>query len=618
MKTLFTFALTLLLAVSIYADVTIDRFRAGELSSFVELVVKPVTELEFSGTGTGTADDPYVITTPDQLNQVRNYPDSDFVLGNDINMDVAPYNSGEGWQPIGDGRLAIPFTGTFDGRGMTIIHLLINRNLPYQGLFGYVANAEISNVTILNSSIQANSNVGMLIGYSFGTVILNCQATGNITGNSDHIGGLVGYAEESTLTKCHTNVSLSGRANVGGLVGIATFLDDIYATRISKCFSEGDVSGDTSVGGLIGSCVQAVLESSYSNSIVTPVYGGGGLVGYMQATNISNCYATGSVTSASNYAGGLVGYSLENQYTNCYATGLIGLSENRGGLIAIDQGNLSTATACYWDTNESACETSQGGSNVIGRFTYEMTYPYAANTFDGWCLTLEWVPDSDYTLNNGYPALNWAGYDYPNGVDVWIGEYIVTVTGGNANNGSGYIPNFTDPSFVPVQSFTFVGSGEFTVTIITGKQWGAYWQNGTWNNVANNGGQVVFELYFGTNVEIPIVLGDEPASLAGKHSSNNTPNLTLTTSLNNVYPNPFNPSTTVSFSLAESENVSIKIFNIKGQLVRNLASGIRQIGEYRVIWDGKNDNGQAIASGMYFLRMQAGDYTKTTKLAMLK
>lgn len=84
------------------------------------------------------------------------------------------------------------------------------------------------------------------------------------------------------------------------------------------------------------------------------------------------------------------------------------------------------------------------------------------------------------------------------------------------------------------------------------------------------------------------------------------------------YPNPFNPSTTISYSLSLDSDVSIEIYNQKGQLVKTLVKGDMPAGKHSVVWNGTDSHGRATSSGVYFYKMQAGDYTTTRKMIMVK
>src|SRR5690625_5047573 len=93
---------------------------------------------DFAG-GDGSIDNPYLIETPEQLNEIRNNRYKHFKLNADINLDVAPYNQNEGWEPIG--IESSRFNGTFVGTGFKISGLTINRSLEDGvGLFGVLGN----------------------------------------------------------------------------------------------------------------------------------------------------------------------------------------------------------------------------------------------------------------------------------------------------------------------------------------------------------------------------------------------------------------------------------------------------------------------------------------------
>ena len=84
------------------------------------------------------------------------------------------------------------------------------------------------------------------------------------------------------------------------------------------------------------------------------------------------------------------------------------------------------------------------------------------------------------------------------------------------------------------------------------------------------------------------------------------------------YPNPFNPQTNIEFLLKESGKVKIEIFNILGQKVRILMDQYLEKGHRSVSWDGKDDQGQKLASGVYWYRIQAGDSSQTKKMLLIK
>ncbi len=91
------------------------------------------------------------------------------------------------------------------------------------------------------------------------------------------------------------------------------------------------------------------------------------------------------------------------------------------------------------------------------------------------------------------------------------------------------------------------------------------------------------------------------------------------TELYGNYPNPFNPTTTISFSVAQTSSlVNVKIYNIKGQKVKQLVNEILPAGKHTVIWNGKDSNGKQAASGIYFYKLKSGDFEKSRKMLLLK
>ncbi len=84
------------------------------------------------------------------------------------------------------------------------------------------------------------------------------------------------------------------------------------------------------------------------------------------------------------------------------------------------------------------------------------------------------------------------------------------------------------------------------------------------------------------------------------------------------YPNPFNPETTIRYSLKESGPVSIKIYNSRGQLVKNLVNSDLPKGQHSVVWDGRDDNGKAVSGGIYLYQLSAGQCTSARKMLLVK
>ena len=94
-----------------------------------------------------------------------------------------------------------------------------------------------------------------------------------------------------------------------------------------------------------------------------------------------------------------------------------------------------------------------------------------------------------------------------------------------------------------------------------------------------------------------------------------TPNLVLAAS---NYPNPFNPNTTIKLTIPRMGDVSLKVFNVRGELVRTLVNGQLEAGTHEIVWDGKSDQGNQASSGVYFYETRTAGEVKVNKMALVK
>jgi len=85
-----------------------------------------------------------------------------------------------------------------------------------------------------------------------------------------------------------------------------------------------------------------------------------------------------------------------------------------------------------------------------------------------------------------------------------------------------------------------------------------------------------------------------------------------------AYPNPFNPSVTISYSIADDMNIQLKVFNLQGELVATLVNDYKSNGEYSITWKGINDNGKQVSSGVYIIQLSAGNFIQSQKIIFQK
>jgi len=159
-----------------------------------------------------------------------------------------------------------------------------------------------------------------------------------------------------------------------------------------------------------------------------------------------------------------------------------------------------------------------------------------------------------------------------------------------------------DPDLVPQSANQPVSSSpsEFMQNPATDASHGRAWF--VWSDPRQDG----LNVYGRPVVYLPTDVDESPSELPGDfHLAQN-------------YPNPFNPVTDIEFSIPVMSQVELTIFNVLGQEVTTLADDVRAAGVYHVVWDGTDERGSPVASGVYFYRLKAGEFVATRKMMLLK
>ncbi len=424
-------------------------------------------EVKYGG-GRGTAEDPYLIHTAQQMNAIganSNDWDKHFKLMADI--DLSSY-SGTDFNIIGyyknddDNK---PFTGVFDGNGHTISNFSYTVGFfgdHFIGLFGYVGGTdmEIKGLGLIDPNVNAGTKrgVGSLVGLMEYGDITNCYVrNGNVSGNT-WVGGLAGRTFVNTITDCYVEADVSGFTKIGGLVGVN------YAGLIKNCSSSSDVFGTSKIGGLVGVNEFLMEQGFYIPGNITGCCAEGKMeglncVGGLVGDNlgrVTDSYATGDVfvlfvfqidgPPGGNRIGGLVGHNyywtdalVPPSVLRCYSTGSITESilgtDNVGGLVGLNEG---TVTNSFWDVETSGISSSDGGT---GRTTSQMQ---RQSTFinAGWDFINETANGTEdiWCIGEGrdYPRLTWELIEEePDEVADSLSEAMDTslsfTTGGNAD-----------------------------------------------------------------------------------------------------------------------------------------------------------------------------------------
>ena len=524
---------------------------------------------------------------------------------NDINASAtSSWNGGAGFSPIGNSTTN--FTGSYDGQGFTLSNLYINRpSEDYIGFFGVVTGGTISNTNLTSISIYGKYVTGGLVGDSeVGSLIQNCYTSGSIVSGSSAVGGLIGRCDHTVTSSgstCDVTVISDGlwdyERNFGGFVGWAA-----EEAIISQCYSTGDVTGWDNVGGFAG----------------------------QTCGTITNCYTmgnatrnTGSSTDVAAFAGALYG---GGTISNSYCTGdVFGGLSTRGFV-----GYFYSATAenNFFDSEVSNQSTASGATakttvemKTVATFTDETTtglttaWDFETNPNDDVANNDYWDMDLSGVTNSGYPFLSWQNGE-DTSLPVELASFVVTETRSDAITlewiteseieNIGFILERRDvlgedhTEWIELSSYLteprLQGQGSVTHRTIY-----------TYRDETVEPGKVYdYRLadvsYSGEKTYHSVtVLGIEVTPVPEKFT------------LYPVYPNPFNPVTTIEYELVEAGIVTLAVYDIMGRELMSLINHHQPSGLYKMELDATT-----LSSGEYLLRLTQNDQVSTQKLILLK
>jgi len=425
---------------------TYFSFILKSVAIFVVMIATVIAaHAQFSGSGSGTLGDPYLIKTAEQLDQMRNNMSAYYKLANDIDLTEylslgnPGYNDGAGWEPVGNYNK--PFTGSLNGDGHRITGLWISRSsTEYVGLFGYIesSNIESIGVEIAEAGVNGSSFVGGLVGgvYSGSYItITNCYVIGNVSGKDYGVGGLVGTItafNNSSINNCYASGNVSGIRVVGCLVGYTRCI-------INNCYASGNVSGNNYVGGLAGDNVGIIKNCVSANESITTI-------------------ETGIINRVTYNIGGII----QNNYAYCdmevkingesiSITDGLNTGSGMGKTLAVLKSELFYTTPGNWEDNTDwdfihIWKICEGESFPLLRWQNIncadiITFPTATTVSYGSALSastltggstyrgsFEWADASiiPNVINDGYSVEFTPGdaYDYTN-VEGWNGEKVV-------------------------------------------------------------------------------------------------------------------------------------------------------------------------------------------------
>lgn len=395
----------------------------------------------------GTINYPWIITNCIELQNINEYLDGNYILGNDIDCtDTINWNDGKGFRPIGNLYKTAGFKGNFDGKNYKIKNLYINTQGPLDGrITGLFSINEISgkikNIELVDVNITGTQIVGGLTGQNSG-LINNINITGRVKAidSTSIVGGITGK-NTGIIHSVSSNNITQGEEVVGGIAGWNSNNGEIYHT-----YSFGITNGTNSVGGIVGHNTDgAKIYSVFNNGTTTGISGIGGIVGWNSAhthnvyfngtvigentvggiaginySSISKSYSIGNVNGIEKI-GGIIGEngvesdpSSNTTFLNCFSNALVTGDNFTGGLIGKNNVEVVIFNS-YWDQNL----TGQNNCYYKETSLWETTYYYEgdfdciptnnqAQEYYGTNGTTKINNDGNWTsIDNNYPLLKW-------------------------------------------------------------------------------------------------------------------------------------------------------------------------------------------------------------------
>ncbi len=320
--------------------------------------------------GNGSEEFPYMVSTVEQLQEVRNYPNRNFIQLNNIDAsETKNWNGGEGFAPIGDD--VIIFTGSYNGNNYTISNLFINRHERRVGLFGQTQSAKLESIQLQNVNIASTRGVS----------------------NS---GGLVGNSGSNTkIYNCHVSGVLNGTLSLGGLVGANW-------GEISKSSSEIEINAsNTVIGGLVGRNNGEINLSFAIGSVNSPRHQVGGLIGENRGS-IYNSYSVVEV-SGDEEVGGFIGVNMSSNQVikNSFSAGAVSGGKDVGGFIGLNAISLEDNYCDSDASNQPNCIGRGVSDGISGLNTSQMKGAPAEQNMP----EFDW--ETVWNITSGYPILRW-------------------------------------------------------------------------------------------------------------------------------------------------------------------------------------------------------------------
>lgn len=467
---------------------------------------------------------------------------------------------------------------------------------------------------IIKNNIDASATVEWNDSLGFepiGGFSLDEAFTGSLNGNGYTIDsltinrpkesfvGLFSYIRGGTIKNIGLrDVDIKGLRFVGGIVGDIEFgevMNSFTTGVVASPGYEGLTGGE--IGGLVGLNNDGIIMSSYSSARVTGAHEVGGLIGASILGSVRNNYSTGEVSGIMS-VGGLIGQAGDGEVIHNYSIGVVySEGEQLGGLIGHSE---KVHNKNYWNV-ETSGQIKDGGS-AAKKSSGEMALE---STFEGW----DFSDDGSWSINEGrtFPYLKWQHEAGPHN------DANIVFMSSPENQAMIDIPYTLE--WEPVENSAYyeveisIGTSfllidfDSTITNSTSAEIEElkpntryYWRVSSFDSLGNM-------------IKWPAVR-EFTVNLVTSNESSEVPERF---SMDQNYPNPFNPNTTIKYSLPQSSNVQLIVYDMLGRKVTELINSFKREGYHSISFDASK-----LASGVYIYRLEAGDFVSTKRMLLVK
>ncbi len=529
------------------------------------------------------------------------------------------------------------------------------------GFVGYMRNESILRGCTSSVVIQGSNDLGGLAGRADDSLIENCNSSVSISGTHT-LAGLVARVEHSQISNSYTSASISGETKLGILCAII----ELHESEVRNSFYDyNDSTINNSAKWLLGAMSSEIYSEWMLNDLTLDIASSFLNDGDYYLISTPGDLRTAIVfAQIDNYAFKLTndlnlssihelffpyfdgrfdgaGFAVESfslHYSGYNRVGFFGLSKHaRIENLIINDGYVNGRWDCAiltgFDVNSAIynCKTSgqvYGASNCGGLVGFSIDSNIDYSSFTGTVAASEYVGGlvgklTTYgSCNNCYTRGEVTGSNYVGGVFGSANGYIsfiysTTLVYGDENTYAiaGISQRSFNSSFWDMEVTGMSGSNYGAIGLTTNdmKDFSTYVGAG-WDMLDEtiNGDDDYWSIDSEVNDGYPHILLADIVSL----DESSQPSLDNRLSLNN-YPNPFNPTTTISFNVLSNDETNISFYNIRGELVFSHKQNY-SVGRNKFTWNGKDTKNRCLASGTYFCRIQNCGDSEVKKLVMIK